>query len=96
MVSGELLGPTDLSGAQTLCIHEARKVVMVCKDKYLVLATFQIVTPYLKGFANSQKLAFVGLISSLCKNHFSQKKCYQMTLAQLDLNDYPIWPSSRG
>ena len=29
MVSGELLGPTDLSGAQALCIHEPPKVIMI-------------------------------------------------------------------
>ena len=53
MVSGELLGPADLSGAQTFCIHEATKVVVVCEDKHLVLATFQIVTPCLEGFDDS-------------------------------------------
>ena len=53
MVSGELLGPADLSGAQTLRTYEATKVVVVCEDKYLVLATFQIVMPCLKGFENS-------------------------------------------
>ena len=40
MVSRELLGPVDLSRAQTLCIHEATKVVVVYEDKHLVLATF--------------------------------------------------------
>ena len=96
MVSGELLGPADLSGAQTLRIHETTKVVVVCEDEHLVLATFQIVTPCLKGFDDSQKLAVVGLISSLCRNHFSRKECYRMPLAQIGLSDYPIWPSFRG
>ena len=96
MVSGELLGPADLSGAQTLRIHEATKVVVVCEDEHLVLATFQIVTPCLEGFDDSQKLAVVGLISSLCQNHFSQKERYRMPLAQISLSDYPIWPSFRG
>ena len=53
MVSGELLGPADLSGAQTFRIHEATKVVVVCEDEQLVLVTFQIVTPYLEGFDDS-------------------------------------------
>ena len=53
MVLGELLGPADLFGAQTLCIHEATKVVVVCEDEQLVLVTFQIVTPYLEGFDDS-------------------------------------------
>ena len=30
MVSGELLGQTNLSGAQALCIHELPKVIMIC------------------------------------------------------------------
>ena len=94
IVLEELLGLADLSGAQTLRIHEATKVVVVCEDKHLVLATFQIVTLCLEGFDDSQKLAVVGLISSLCKNHFSRKECYRMLLAQIGLNDYPIGVSS--
>ena len=53
MVLGELLGLADLFGAQTFYIHEATKVVVICEDKHLVLATFQIVTLYLEGFDNS-------------------------------------------
>ena len=53
MIMGELLGPVDLFGAQTFCIHKATKIVVVCEDKYLVLATFQIVTPCFEGFDNS-------------------------------------------
>ena len=53
MVLRELLGPTDLSKAQAFCIHEAMKVVVVCENEYFVLAAFQIVTPYFKGFDNS-------------------------------------------
>ena len=53
MVSGELLGPADLSGAQTLCIHEVIKVFVVYEDKHFVLATFQIVILYLESFDDS-------------------------------------------
>ena len=53
MVSRELLGLADLSGAQSLCIHETTKVVLVCEDEYLVLTTFQLVMPCLQGFDNS-------------------------------------------
>ena len=88
MVLEEILSPTDLSEAQALCIYEATKVVVVCKDQYFVLAAFQIVTPYLKDFDNSKKLALMGLVSSLYRNHFSQKKRYQVALAQIDLDDY--------
>ena len=40
MVAREFLVSTDLSGAQAFRIHEAAKVVVVCKDKNLVLAAF--------------------------------------------------------
>ena len=53
MVLGDFLGSADLSGAQTLRIHEATKVVMVCEDEHFVLATFQIVTQCLEGFDDS-------------------------------------------
>ena len=76
MVSRELLGPADLSGAQALRIYETTEVIMVCKDENLMLATFQIVTPRLEGFDDSQKLTVVGLISCLCRNHFPRKEGY--------------------
>ena len=94
IVSKELLGSADLSGAQTLCIHETTEVIMIRKDENLMLATFQIVTPRLKGLDNSQKLAVMGLIPSLCRNHFPGKKGYEMPRAQIGLSDYLIWPSS--
>ena len=62
MVSRELLGPADLSGAQAFRIHETTEVIMVCKDENLMLAAFQIVTPRLEGFDNSKKLTVVGLV----------------------------------
>ena len=40
MVSKELLGLVDLSGAQILCIHEMTKVVIIREDKHLVFAAF--------------------------------------------------------
>ena len=43
----------DLSEAQTLRIHETTEVVMICEDENLILAAFQIVTPYFEGFDNS-------------------------------------------
>ena len=90
MVSRELLGPADLSGAQTLCIHEMTEVIMVRKDKNLMLVTFQIVTQRLEGLNNSQKLTVVSLIPSLGRNHFPRKEGYWLLLAQIGLSDYPI------
>ena len=40
VVMREFLGPADLPGAQTLCVHEFTKVVVVYKDKDLVFTTF--------------------------------------------------------
>ena len=34
------LGPRDLSGAQTLCVHETTEVIVVRKDKDLMLRVF--------------------------------------------------------
>ena len=76
MVLRELLGPADLSGAQALCIHETTEVIVVCKDENLMFATFQIVTPRLEDLDNSQKFTVVGLIQSLCRDHFPRKKGY--------------------
>ena len=70
MVLKELLGLADLSGAQTLCIHETREVIVVRKDKNLILATFQKIAPCLEGFNNSQKFIVVGLVLCFCYNHF--------------------------
>ena len=76
MISRELLGPADLLGAQTLCIYKTMEVIMVCKDKNLMVATFQIVTTRFEDLDNSQKLAVVGLILSLYRNHFPRKEHY--------------------
>ena len=94
MVSGEFLGPIDLFGAQTLYIHEILDVIVVCKDKNLMLATFQILTLHLKCLDNSHKFAVMGLIPSLYRNYFSIKERYWMPLAQIGLSDNPIKTSS--
>ena len=94
MISRELLGPADLFGAQTLCIHETTEVVVIRKDKNLMLAIFQLVPPGLKSLDDSQKLTVVGFISSLGRNHFPGKKDYWMPLVQIGFSDYPIRPSS--
>ena len=40
MVSRELLGPANLSEAQTLCIYKMTEVIVVRKNKNLMLAAF--------------------------------------------------------
>ncbi len=76
VVSRELLGPADLAGAQTLRIHELTEVVVVSEDENLVFTAFQIVTPSLKGFNDSQELLVVGFVPSLSGDHFSREKGY--------------------
>ena len=81
VVLRELLGLADLSGAQALCIYETTEVIVVRKNKNLMLAAFQVVTPGLESLDDSQKLAVVGLIAYLCWNHFPRKKRYWVSLA---------------
>ena len=76
MVSRELLGLANLSGAQTFYIHKTTEVIIVGKDKNFMLATFQIVTLRLKDLNNSQKLTVIDLIPSLYKNHFHRREGY--------------------
>ena len=40
IVLRKFLGPIDLLKAQTLCIYERIKIVVVYKDKNLIFATF--------------------------------------------------------
>ena len=40
VIPEELLGPTDLAGAQALCIHETTKIVVIDKHEDFVLAAF--------------------------------------------------------
>ena len=73
MVLRELLGPADLPRAQTLCIYETTEVIVVYKDENLMFAVFQIMTLRLKDLDDSQKLAVVDLIPSLCRKYFPKK-----------------------
>ena len=40
VVTRELLGLADLSGAQTVCVHEPAEVVVVGEYKHLMLGAF--------------------------------------------------------
>ena len=94
MISREHLGPTELSKAQALRIHESMEVIVVRKDENLMLATFQVVTPSLECLNDGYKLAVVGFEPCLCRNHFLRKEGYWMPLAQIGFSDYPIRTSS--
>ncbi len=49
---------------------------MVSKDKDLVFAALQIVTPSLKGFNNSQELLIMSLVLSLNRDALLREKGY--------------------
>ena len=53
MVSKELLGLANLTKTQAFSIYELTEVVIVSKDKDLVFAALQVVTPSLKSLNNS-------------------------------------------
>ena len=50
VVTRELLGPADLSGAQTLCVHKLAEVVVIGEYKHLMLGVFYVVPPGLESF----------------------------------------------
>ena len=52
VVTREFLSLANLSGAQTLHIHELAEVVMIGEYKDFVIAAFQIVSPSLKSLNN--------------------------------------------
>ena len=53
IVLRELLGLINLPKARTFCICEMMEVTVICEDKNLIFANFQIMMPYYKGFVNS-------------------------------------------
>ena len=74
MVSREVLGPPDLSGAQALRIFESTEVVTVNENEDLVFAAFHVLAPSFEGFNDSQELLIMSLVPSLCKNYLSGEK----------------------
>ncbi len=56
---------------------------MVCGHENFVLTTLQVLSPSLERFNDCQQLTVVGLILSLCRNHLSGEKGYQMPSAQI-------------
>ena len=76
IVSKELLGLADLTRAQVFCIHELTEVIIVNKDKDLIIVVFQIIAPSLNDENDSQELLIISLILSLSGDHFLRKKGY--------------------
>ena len=63
---------------------------MVCKNKNLMLATFQMVTLCFENFDNSQKLIVMDLVLYFHWNYFLQKEGYWMPLTHIGFSDYLI------
>ena len=51
-VTRKFLSPINLFGAQTLCVYETAKVIIVSEYKYLILKAFLVVPPDLESFNN--------------------------------------------
>ncbi len=85
VVSRELLGPADLTKAQTFCIYESTEVIIVRKDENLIFAALQVVMPSLKSFNNSQELLIVGFVPSFSRDHLSREKGYWVLLTNFEL-----------
>ncbi len=85
VISRELLGLADLTRAQVFYIYELAKVIMVSKNKELILATFPVVALSLKCFKNSQELLIVGFVPSLSGDHLLRKKNYSISLTNFRL-----------
>lgn len=83
IVLKEFLGSSNLSRAQTLCIHELTKVVMVHEHENFVLTTFKVVLPGLESLKNGQKFSIVDLISNFSQNHLSRKISYWILFANI-------------
>ena len=70
MVIKELLGPANLTKAQTLYVYELLEVIMVSKNEYLVFTIFWVVLLGFKSFNNSEKLTVLSFVPNLGRNHF--------------------------
>lgn len=66
----------DLRKAQSFYINKLIKIVIVSKDKHLILSAFKIVASSFKSLNNSQKLIIMSFITSFCKNYLSKEKNY--------------------
>lgn len=73
VVLKELLDLADLVRTQAFCIYKLTKVIIISKDEDLMFIAFQIMTPSLNDFNNSQKLLIMSLVSSLSRNHLLKK-----------------------
>ncbi len=85
VVSKELLGPANLTKTQAFCIYKSTEIIIVSKDKDLVFAAFQVGTPSLKGFNDSQELLIMSFLLNLNGDHLLKEKSYQVPLANFRL-----------
>ena len=74
VVTRELLGPSDLTRTEALCIYELTEVIVVSKDEDLVFTAFQVLVPSLKDLHNAQELLIVGFVISLSGDYLLREK----------------------
>lgn len=69
MILKKFLSLSNLLKDLNFYIYELIKIVVISKNKDLILAIVQIMTSNLKSFNNSQELPIVDYISNFGKNH---------------------------
>ena len=69
MLIKKLLGPADLTKAQSFYIYELMKVIIFNKNKNFVFSVFQIVSLNLKNPNNRQKLHVLSFILSFGQDY---------------------------
>lgn len=70
----QLLSSAYLPGAQVFRFYNIASIVVINKNKNFMLATFLLTGSRFQYINNSQKLASVGLVSSLYLYHFLREE----------------------
>lgn len=83
IVSKIPLSSKDLSTALAFHITKAMQVVMIYKNKNIMLTTFQIMASGLESFNNSQKFVIISFILSFYLNYISREEGFPMPLAKV-------------
>ena len=84
MIARQLLGPPNLTKAQTLHIHKSIEFIMVSKNKDFVFAAFKVMALSFKSFNNGQKFIIISFVSSFVRNHFLKIIGHWVPSAQVD------------
>lgn len=83
IIPREFLATTNLFYAQILCIYKMRNIVIVNREKNLILAVFKIVTSSFESFNHCKKINIINFVLSVSQYHLYRKRRYKMLLVQL-------------